>query len=115
MPVLSCLLLSSRCRELVSVELFRAEHDARARQIVGRKIHRHLVARQNADIVHPHFPGNVPSTTWPFSSFTRNVALGRVSRISPCIWMVSSLAMLLRYRVGNIPPLKFAFLSKLSY
>src|SRR6188768_3069690 len=34
-----------------------------------------------------------PSTTWPFSSFTLNIALGRVSRISPCIWIVSSLAM----------------------
>src|SRR5919112_4575645 len=34
-----------------------------------------------------------PSTTCPFSSFTRNVAFGRFSRISPCIWMTSSLAM----------------------
>src|SRR3954470_11763023 len=34
-----------------------------------------------------------PSTTWPFSSFTLNIALGRVSTISPCIWIVSSLAM----------------------
>src|SRR6266496_6825850 len=34
-----------------------------------------------------------PRTTWPFSSFTRNVALGSVSRISPCICIVSSLAI----------------------
>src|SRR5215468_4083333 len=34
-----------------------------------------------------------PSTTCPFSSFTRKVALGRFSRISPCIWMTSSFAM----------------------
>src|SRR5437764_12139533 len=38
------------------------------------------------------FPEMWPRTTWPFSSFTRNIALGRVSTISPCIWMVSSLA-----------------------
>ena len=31
------------------------------------------------------FPEMWPSTTCPFSSFTRNVALGRFSRISPCI------------------------------
>ena len=39
------------------------------------------------------FPEMCPSTTWPFSSFTLNVALGRVSTISPCIWIVSSFAI----------------------
>src|SRR4249920_2316002 len=39
------------------------------------------------------FPEMWPSTTCPFSNFTRNVALGRFSRISPCIWMTSSLDM----------------------
>src|SRR5215813_5359097 len=34
-----------------------------------------------------------PSTTCPFSSFTRNVAFGNVSRISPCICIVSSFAI----------------------
>src|SRR5512137_1111012 len=34
-----------------------------------------------------------PSTTCPFSSLTRNVALGRFSVISPCIWMTSSRAI----------------------
>src|SRR5881394_355457 len=34
-----------------------------------------------------------PSTTCPFSSFTLNIALGSVSTISPCIWIVSSLAI----------------------
>src|SRR6058998_148025 len=37
------------------------------------------------------FPEMWPSTTWPFSNFTRNVALGKFSTISPCIWMTSSL------------------------
>src|SRR3954467_10957485 len=40
------------------------------------------------------FPEIWPSTMCPFSSFTLNIALGRVSTISPCIWMVSSLDML---------------------
>src|SRR6185503_15771149 len=34
-----------------------------------------------------------PRTMCPFSSFTLNIALGRVSTISPCIWIVSSLAI----------------------
>src|SRR5258706_15305817 len=36
-------------------------------------------------------PEMCPRTTCPFSSFTRKVALGRVSSTSPCICMVSSL------------------------
>src|SRR3954468_10072369 len=39
------------------------------------------------------FPEMWPRPTWPFSSFTRKVALGRFSRISPCIWMTSSFAI----------------------
>src|SRR5438876_12410112 len=34
-----------------------------------------------------------PRTMCPFSSFTLNIALGRVSTISPCIWIVSSFAI----------------------
>src|SRR5215467_13881616 len=40
------------------------------------------------------FPEICPRMTCPFSSFTRKVALGRVSMISPCIWITSSLAIL---------------------
>src|SRR3982751_2172867 len=39
------------------------------------------------------FPEIWPSTMCPFSSFTLNIALGRASTISPCIWIVSSFAM----------------------
>ncbi|CFN83744.1 Uncharacterised protein [Bordetella pertussis] len=56
-----------------------------------------------------------PNTTWPFSSLTRKVALGRFSRTSPCIWMTSSLDILFAYRIGKPEPLKFAFLSSESY
>src|SRR6266511_463559 len=38
-------------------------------------------------------PEICPRMRCPFSSFTRKVALGRVSMISPCIWITSSLAM----------------------
>ena len=34
-----------------------AEDDARATQIIGRKLHCHLVARQDPDVVHPHLAG----------------------------------------------------------
>src|SRR5574337_446413 len=47
-------------------------------------------------------PEMCPSTTGPFSSLTRKVALGRFSRISPCIWMTSSLAMAVLY-VARVP------------
>src|SRR5262249_20659926 len=43
------------------------------------------------------FPEICPRMTCPFSSLTRKVALGRVSMISPCIWITSSLAIVLRY------------------
>src|SRR2546429_96976 len=39
------------------------------------------------------FPEMCPRMTCPFSSLTRKVALGRVSTISPCIWITSSFAM----------------------
>src|SRR6266508_1305373 len=39
------------------------------------------------------FPEMCPRITCPFSSLTRKVALGRVSMISPCIWITSSFAM----------------------
>src|SRR5258707_6282762 len=39
------------------------------------------------------FPEMWPRMTCPFSSLTRKVALGRVSMISPCIWITSSFAI----------------------
>src|ERR1041384_1957947 len=39
------------------------------------------------------FPEMNPWMTWPFSSFTLKVALGRFSITSPCISITSSLAM----------------------
>src|SRR5215471_8420907 len=37
-----------------------AENDPRARQVIGGQIDRHLVARQDLDVVHPHLSRNVP-------------------------------------------------------
>src|SRR6267142_5061221 len=42
-------------------------------------------------------PEMCPRMTCPFSSFTRKVALGSVSMISPCIWITSSLAIFSLY------------------
>src|SRR3954462_4447517 len=39
------------------------------------------------------FPEMKAWIVWPFSSFTRNVALGRFSTTSPCISMTSSFAI----------------------
>src|SRR6478752_4727314 len=36
-----------------------AENDPRPRQVVRRQVHRHLVARQNLYVVHPHLAGDV--------------------------------------------------------
>src|SRR5690348_7526733 len=48
-------------------------------------------------------------TTWPLSSSTRKVVLGRVSTTLPSIWMLSSLAIILQGGLGRadsavIPP-----------
>lgn len=63
--------------------------------------------------MHAHLAGDVAEDMCPFSSLTRNVALGRFSVTSPCISMTSSFAM--SYLVGRPAPLKFAFFSRLSY
>src|SRR5688572_21997413 len=39
---------------LSSRQSLRAEDDPSARQIVGRQLHRYLVAREDADVVHAH-------------------------------------------------------------
>src|SRR5512137_696637 len=44
-----------------------------------------------------------PSTTCPFSSLTRKVALGRFSRTSPCIWITSSLAIAPAVSFASLP------------
>src|SRR5688572_26852527 len=40
------------------VTSFGPKRNAAFGQIVGRHLHRHLVARQDADVVHPHLPGD---------------------------------------------------------
>jgi len=39
--------------------LLHPEHDTTASQIVRRHLKRNLVTREDTDIVHPHFPGDV--------------------------------------------------------
>src|SRR5258706_5723833 len=49
------------------------------------------------------FPEMWPRMTCPFSSLTRKVALGRVSMISPCIWITSSFAIFVTIVLGSRP------------
>src|SRR5690349_16528276 len=44
---------------LFGLSSLRPEHDPRARQVVRRQLDRHLVAGQDADVVHAHLPGDV--------------------------------------------------------
>src|ERR1041384_8872037 len=37
---------------------FRSKGDAALRQVIRRHLHGHLVARQDADVVHAHLPGD---------------------------------------------------------
>src|SRR4029453_11735598 len=39
---------------ILSLSSLRAEDDPRARQVVRRQLDRHLVAREDLDVVHPH-------------------------------------------------------------
>src|SRR5688572_29377799 len=92
--------------------LFCAEHDTAARQIVRRQFHGHLVAGQDADVVHAHLPGDVPE---------HDMAVLELHSECCVRQGLHDLALHLdgfffrHYRVGNTPPLKFDFFSRLSY
>src|SRR6267142_2230109 len=47
------------CAQTGAAALLGAEHDASARQIVGRQLNRHLVPGQDADVVHAHLAGDM--------------------------------------------------------
>src|SRR5436190_14415958 len=89
----------------------RAEDDPRPGQVVWRQIHRHLVARQYLDVVHPHLPGDMPQ---------HHVSVLQLHPESCVRQHFQDLALhlyrvfLRHQRVGS-PPLKFAFFSRLSY
>ena len=51
-----------------------AEHDATLAQIVGRELQRHIVSRNDADVVFAHFPAGVGDKLVPV--FQRNAKAG---------------------------------------
>src|SRR6266851_8027578 len=96
--VLSPLNLSCACLLLVPV------HDPPATEVVGAELYDHPVVRQDADVVHPHFPADVSENLVPVvqlhpeegvrerldnRAFNLNgaVFLGHVLRASLCVLM----------------------------
>src|SRR6476469_6227293 len=101
---------------LTTGSLLRPENDAPARQVVGRQLHRHLVAGQDADVMHPHLARDV--SQYHVSVFQLH-SEGRIRQglenLALHLYRVFLRHALPVYLVGNTPPLKFAFLSRLSY
>src|SRR5687768_6273180 len=102
MRVLSCVFLS----------LLGAENDASAGQVVGRELHGDLVAREDADVVHAHLPGNVSQHDMTVLELHSEC---RVRQGLDDFTLHLDRLFFGHYRVGNTPPLKFAFFSRLSY
>src|ERR1043166_48858 len=105
-----------RCRfsgMLRRPRLFRSEYNARPAQIIGRQLNRDLVARQDADVVHAHLAGDMTQYYVAVFQFYSKSSIWQGFNDLP----LHLYGLFLRHaqRVGNIPPLKLAFLSKLSY
>src|SRR4029453_3650067 len=97
----------------VSSSLFslRAEDDPRPGEVVRRQIHRHLVARQYLDVVHPHFSGDMAKNDMTVLQLYPERCIRQHLQDLPLhLYRV----FLCHQRVGS-PPLKFAFFSRLSY
>src|SRR5450631_1694710 len=103
---------SFRFRHIVLLGvLLGAEDDSRAGQVVGREVHCHLVARQNLYVVHPHLPGDVAQyDVAVLQLYPERRVRQRLQDFSLHLYRF----FLRHQRVGN-PPLKLAFLSRLSY
>ena len=54
---------------LGSIELLGTEHDTCTTQIIRRQLYRHLVTRQDADVVHPHLSRNMSQHNMPVFQF----------------------------------------------
>lgn len=99
--------------------LLRTEHNAGPGQIVWSQLHSHLVAWQDADVVHPHLPRDMPEYHVSIFELDLESCAGQIfqdlalhldsvflSHITQC--------ELVCQRVRALP-LKLAFFSKLSY
>src|SRR6478736_8719128 len=96
-----------------SFSLLGAERDPRLGQIVGRELHGHLVAGKDPDVVHPHLPGDVPEDDVPVFQLHPEHRVGEGLHDLPL--HLDRLFLRHQRMPSPGPPLKFAFLSRLSY
>ena len=78
-----------------------AESDAALAQVIGRQLQRHLVTRQNANLVFPHFAAGIRHKLMALSSVTRKRESGSTSSTLPCISISSSLANMAPWLSGS--------------
>src|ERR687887_2559450 len=90
----------------------RSKGDAALRQVVRRHLHRHLVARQDADVVHPHLPGDEGVDR---VAVLQLHAEGGVRQVLQHLALHLDDIFLCHQRTGPRPPLKFALRRRLSY
>src|SRR4029450_8584843 len=93
------------------VRLFRAEGDPRAGEVIRGDFHRHLVARQYLDVMHPHLPGDMPQDHMPVFQLDAERGVGEHFDNLP---LHLDRFFFGSQRVGS-PPLKLALRSRLSY
>jgi len=70
--------LSSPEKIRLNVQLLGSKHDPALGQVVRRELHRHLVAGQNADVVHTHLPGDMTKHRVPVFEFYLERRIGEV-------------------------------------
>src|SRR3954464_1646717 len=97
-----------------SFSLLGAERDPRLGQIVGRELHGHLVPRKDPDVVHPHLPGDVAENDVAVLQLHPEHRVGEGFDKLP-LHLDRFFLRHVSYRAGKPPPLKLAFLSRLSY
>src|SRR5688500_6513424 len=99
----------------IRVSLLRPERDPALRQVIRRELHRHLVARQDADVVHAHLSRDEGMDHMPVLQLhpegrVRQVFHNLSLHLDDIFLGHSSLQ-----RTPGSPPLKLALRSRLSY
>src|SRR5512141_1612828 len=92
--------------------LLRAENDPRPCQIIRRQFHRHLVARQDADIVHAHLARDMSQHYVAIFQLHPEGGVGEIFHNLP---LHLDNVFFRHQRVGKPAPLKLAFFNRLSY
>src|SRR5882672_1416075 len=87
--------------------LLRPENDPRSREVVWSEFHRHLVARQDADVVHSHLSGDVPEN---YVAVLQLDAKRRVRKILENLPLHLD-NVVFRHAAASVPVLRFALTS----